>query len=232
MHALRVVGKMILASGDVGQVDGIGEVSITQDRLVAYAMEGVWNDQPFSESGTRFAVAASANLDGLSAVAVPMKRGTFGGATGTGVIFEFVDDVAIALLQVAQVVNGQPQFLKDTRPLAEEIVSLVAGHRGIAVPGWALSGDRYRADLVTRPFPGPAMTAAQSGGAALPPPVSASPVLPIAPGAETGQRAAPAAANPARWLPDPSAQHQFRYWDGDRWTEHVSDNGVVGTHFA
>ncbi|HKO85810.1 MAG TPA: DUF2510 domain-containing protein, partial [Actinomycetota bacterium] len=25
------------------------------------------------------------------------------------------------------------------------------------------------------------------------------------------------------WLADPSRRHELRYWDGQRWTEHVSD---------
>jgi hypothetical protein len=33
---------------------------------------------------------------------------------------------------------------------------------------------------------------------------------------------------PGRWLGDPSSRHQYRYHDGTRWTEHVSDNGAVG----
>ena len=35
--------------------------------------------------------------------------------------------------------------------------------------------------------------------------------------------------NPARWAPDPLGRHQYRYWDGSQWTEHVSDDGLVGT---
>ena len=31
---------------------------------------------------------------------------------------------------------------------------------------------------------------------------------------------------PAAWHPDPSGRHQHRYWDGSRWTERVSDDGV------
>ncbi|MBS1908029.1 MAG: DUF2510 domain-containing protein [Actinobacteria bacterium] len=34
---------------------------------------------------------------------------------------------------------------------------------------------------------------------------------------------------PAGWHPDPSGQHEFRYWDGSTWTEHVSDDGQQGT---
>lgn len=31
----------------------------------------------------------------------------------------------------------------------------------------------------------------------------------------------------AGWMPDPTAQHQLRYWDGAAWSEHVSDQGVT-----
>ena len=32
--------------------------------------------------------------------------------------------------------------------------------------------------------------------------------------------------NPAAWHPDPTGRHQLRYWDGQDWTEHVSDHGI------
>ena len=32
----------------------------------------------------------------------------------------------------------------------------------------------------------------------------------------------------AGWLSDPSGRHQMRYWDGETWTEHVSDDGAQG----
>jgi len=31
--------------------------------------------------------------------------------------------------------------------------------------------------------------------------------------------------HPEAWHPDPSKRHQMRYWDGNEWTSHVSDNG-------
>jgi uncharacterized RDD family membrane protein YckC len=34
-----------------------------------------------------------------------------------------------------------------------------------------------------------------------------------------------AVTNPPRWAPDPLGRHQYRYWDGEQWTEHVADNG-------
>lgn len=36
------------------------------------------------------------------------------------------------------------------------------------------------------------------------------------------------AGSVGRWLPDPTARHELRYWCGQRWTEHVSDAGVGG----
>lgn len=33
-------------------------------------------------------------------------------------------------------------------------------------------------------------------------------------------------ATPA-WQPDPAGRHQYRWWDGERWTHHVADDGVA-----
>ena len=35
-------------------------------------------------------------------------------------------------------------------------------------------------------------------------------------------------STPANWYPDPVGRHQLRYWDGARWTEHVSTDGQAG----
>ena len=32
---------------------------------------------------------------------------------------------------------------------------------------------------------------------------------------------------PAGWQPDPRGRHEYRYWDGTKWTDHVSDKGEV-----
>ncbi|HTW18733.1 MAG TPA: DUF2510 domain-containing protein [Mycobacteriales bacterium] len=34
------------------------------------------------------------------------------------------------------------------------------------------------------------------------------------------------AAPAAQWAADPSGRHQYRWWDGSAWTEHVVTNGV------
>lgn len=31
---------------------------------------------------------------------------------------------------------------------------------------------------------------------------------------------------PAGWYQDPTGRHQLRYWDSQRWTQHVSDDGL------
>lgn len=36
-------------------------------------------------------------------------------------------------------------------------------------------------------------------------------------------------SNPPRWARDPSARHELRYWDGSRWSDHISDEGRPGT---
>jgi hypothetical protein len=33
-------------------------------------------------------------------------------------------------------------------------------------------------------------------------------------------------ATPTGWFADPSRRHELRYWDGQRWTDHVSDRGT------
>jgi hypothetical protein len=33
---------------------------------------------------------------------------------------------------------------------------------------------------------------------------------------------------PAHWAADPSGRHEYRYWDGTRWTDHVADQGRTG----
>ena len=35
--------------------------------------------------------------------------------------------------------------------------------------------------------------------------------------------------HPANWYPDPMGRHEYRYWNGTVWTEHVSNQGVQTT---
>ena len=41
----------------------------------------------------------------------------------------------------------------------------------------------------------------------------------------------PPPGTPAGWLADPSGRHEHRYWDGSRWTEHVTTAGEQTTDF-
>jgi hypothetical protein len=34
-------------------------------------------------------------------------------------------------------------------------------------------------------------------------------------------------AYPPGWYPDPSGVHELRYFDGQAWTDHVSDSGTA-----
>ena len=40
---------------------------------------------------------------------------------------------------------------------------------------------------------------------------------------------APAPTTPPGWHSDPASRHELRWWDGNRWTESVSDQGLTGT---
>ena len=80
-----------------------------------------------------------------------------------------------------------------------------------------------------------AATAAVAATAAATPVVDAPAPAPApAPAAEPMAAAAapapaPADAVPAGWYPDPSSRFELRYWDGTRWTEHVSRGGQQST---
>jgi hypothetical protein len=51
-----------------------------------------------------------------------------------------------------------------------------------------------------------------------------------APAGWSGQHTPAASASAAPgWYADPSGSHEMRYFDGNRWSEHVSNGGVVST---
>ncbi len=51
----------------------------------------------------------------------------------------------------------------------------------------------------------------------------------FSPGKLTHEATVAVEAPAAGWHPDPSGRHALRYWDGSRWTSHVSTNDVVTT---
>jgi hypothetical protein len=64
-----------------------------------------------------------------------------------------------------------------------------------------------------------------------PPAPTSEPAGGQAPSADVPQTSGPAAMEsppalpPPMWAADPSGRHQFRFWNGNAWTEHVSDRG-------
>jgi hypothetical protein len=89
-----------------------------------------------------------------------------------------------------------------------------------------------------------AATTEPAGWAAAPeetPPSPDNAPIDAAPAAEAAAPAAAAAAaqpqappatvpsTPSGWYPDPSGRYEMRYWDGEKWTEHVSRQGQTFT---
>jgi hypothetical protein len=64
----------------------------------------------------------------------------------------------------------------------------------------------------------------EGGLAALPAP-EPSPMPAAAPATPSTMTLPPPASTGAAWQADPTHRHQFRYWDGGRWTDYVADNG-------
>jgi hypothetical protein len=72
-----------------------------------------------------------------------------------------------------------------------------------------------------------ATTATEEPAAATPEPEPTVAAAAAAPAAAAVQSSAP--TTPAGWYPDPSGRYEMRYWDGDKWTEHVSRQGQTFT---
>jgi hypothetical protein len=91
-------------------------------------------------------------------------------------------------------------------------------------------GQQLREELVKMDAPesSPEVTGGQSkpNGSPSPTPVSEEPRPPV-PESTRGPTAAASAPTlpPPMWARDPTGRHQSRYWDGNRWTEYVADNG-------
>jgi Protein of unknown function (DUF2510) len=89
-----------------------------------------------------------------------------------------------------------------------------------------------RLDAATQAVPAVAAAGATATGAAVEPAgTGASSTAPHQP-APTAAPKPPAAAGeaspatpPPMWAADPHGRHQYRYWDGGRWTDYVADNG-------
>lgn len=103
-----------------------------------------------------------------------------------------------AASQKAAISRQQTALLAEYHPVKSAIDQAIANlDRGKAIVRDSTAQSKRPA------APGPAMAAVPEA-AAIPDPPSV----------------------PAQWAPDPSRAHQLRWWDGYRWTEHVSDADV------
>jgi hypothetical protein len=128
--------------------------------------------------------------------------------TGTGCFTTFLKTAGF---QVSE--NDMAEVSPPARLRPEGFVGLGAASEESG--GAKEAGETPRTDpAVAAPEPRPAAGAA----------VAAEPAPAAAPAEAAAPVAAPAAP-PADWYADPLARHQYRYWDGSAWTEHVADNG-------
>jgi hypothetical protein len=85
-----------------------------------------------------------------------------------------------------------------------------------------------RLDAATQAVPavaaaGATATGASDTGASSTAPHQPAPTAAPKPPAAAGE--ASPATPPPMWAADPHGRHQYRYWDGGRWTDYVADNG-------
>ncbi len=123
----------------------------------------------------------------------------------------------LVFAEVSVITSGNSIDFRVSKPEAKEIAELI--HRLVLDPD---SVPRSSGGAPTSSY-----IAARNAGASPaeasgvtppppPPPVRSTPV-PMPPG------------TPAGWHPDPVGGHELRYWDGGRWTEHVSTAGTQST---
>ena len=120
------------------------------------------------------------------------------------------------------------------RPGGWELIAVSVALLLLAIPIWLLWRIFGRAGLpqgyallILLPYFGPFIALAilafsrwPAVDGAVPAATAAAPVMPAAP-APPAPPSVPAV--PAGWLPDPTGQHELRYWDGTEWTDSVQD---------
>jgi hypothetical protein len=156
-----------------------------------------------SYPGTELAALAIGGSPGLAGLWAFLTLGCFLVAgSGSGI------ELGIAGLVFIIVVSRlQASFFKHVGSRA--LVSrLLADHAAPSAPS---------------PSPSPVTLASTSAAAADSPPAQQPATVVVSPAL-----AAPPTAPPS-WLADPQQRHELRWWDGGRWTEHVSNGGVPGT---
>jgi hypothetical protein len=223
-------GELLLKKGEAlyGKVDG---VSLVEDR----AGKGTWKGRSQGVSipigslngrSVRYRVGASKGhyVQGAP-VATPIDTGAVF-ITNRRVVFRGAKQnrecVFDKLLSVEHVDNGESIFAVSNRQKNTVI------HYGPQLNDWfrvryAVAFADYqgtRSELVEEVMTHLAELERTRPGA-----------VPV--GTGTGELPPPPAptmdGRPAEWAADPTDRHEYRYWDGAAWTEHVSDAGTVGS---
>jgi hypothetical protein len=166
------------------------------------------------------------SLAGLAA-AVPFIQGAANNLrndAGAGGLFRYGVPLALLLVLAAAFVLGliaadtsQAVFMPAAAPYgyapmptAGQPVVAPAGMWAQTVPGVPVLAGTGMAVGAADPWSHPGQESSTA--------VLATTVVPIAPAVVN-------VANPARWEADPYGRFEKRYWDGTRWTEHVSTKG-------
>jgi Protein of unknown function (DUF2510) len=89
-----------------------------------------------------------------------------------------------------------------------------------SVPGYEVVSGGVAVPGVAMPAAAPAAPVPPAAAAAPPPPPPPASSTPAPP---------PPSNKKADWNPDPTGRHELRYWDGNTWTQHVSDQGKTAT---
>ena len=162
-----------------------------------------------SYPGSELAVLAIGGSPGLAALWAFLTLGCFIVAgSGSG--------IELALLGLVFLIVGsrlQASYFKHI------------GSRGLV--------SRLLADHAATPTRSAASISPSSTGLAASPPPAPTPATLVASSSGPAAAAIPPSSAPppapASWLADPQHRHELRWWDGSRWTEHVSNAGVPST---
>ena len=219
------------ALGDVHGQIGSRTTHTVNDRFSLVAPDGREHTVQVSDVGVP--IGSGQLVSAVWAIAPGRSRGPY-------VLFHnhSTGETTFSPRGIYQVAYGGRVALAVLWWLAATLALAVGGHgRGAAFAGvgGALAlvlGTRLQAAFFRSVGSRPRVARLRRDADALP---AAAPVPAVPP---TPLRAVPAAAGPPpppppgasttmAWLADPTGRHEYRYWDGATWTEHVSDHGVA-----
>ena len=169
-----------------------------------------------SYPGTELAALAIGGSPALAGLWAFLTLGCFiVGGSGSGIELGFA-----GLFFIIVVSRLQASFFKHvgSRSLVNQLLTDQAAE-SLPAPASAAASASPSADPVPSVL---------SSRAPLPSAAPAAPQLATVTASPSAAPAAPPTAPPS-WLADPHHRHELRWWDGGRWTEHVSNGGVAST---